>query len=148
MLLHAPVQRATAQAKRFGGLTDVSLETLQGFTDKNRFHRLETELFEICGLRTLQVQSQISRLYLFAPAHEHGALHRVIEFPNVPRPRVLVQNLQGELVEPIDLAAIARSVTLQKMHREGRKVFSPLPQRRNPNLNRIQPEQQVLAELS
>src|SRR5215470_1175980 len=82
MLLHAPIECAAAQPECFGSLADVSLEALQSFADKNRFHGLETELLEIGCLRTLQVQSEVGRLDFFAATHKYSPLHGVIEFTN------------------------------------------------------------------
>src|SRR5437762_6030488 len=105
MLLHAPVQRAAAQSEGFGGLANVSLKALQSFANEDRFHSLEAEFFQIGRLRTLHIQSQVCSLDLLAPTHEHGALYRVIEFPDVAGPRVLRQVLQREFFEALDLSA-------------------------------------------
>ena len=78
--------------------------------------------------------------------HQHAALDRVIELADVARPRMLEQRLQRRRFEAADVLAVALRVLPQEVRRERGNVLAPLAQRRQLDLDRVQPEQQVLPE--
>ena len=78
--------------------------------------------------------------------HQDGALDRVIELPDVARPRVIDERLQRGGIEAGDALSVALRVAVRKCLRERRDVLAPFAQRREPDFNRVESEQQVLPE--
>ena len=70
----------------------------------------------------------------------------MIQLADVARPGVLEQHLHGAALEAGQPLAIALRVLPEKVLREQRQVFAPVAQRRQADLDRVQPEQQVLPE--
>ena len=50
--------------------------------------------------------------------------------------------------KPHHLLAIAGAVAIEKVHCQQRNVFAPVAKRRQMNLDRVEPEEQVLAEVA
>ena len=59
---------------------------------------------------------------------------------------MLEQHLHGAALEAGQPLAVALRVLAQEVLREQRQVLAPIAQRRQPDLDGVQPEQQVLAE--
>ena len=79
MLLHPPIERATAEPQCFGSLAHIALKTLKSFANEKRLDGLEVEFLEIVGLRTLEIKPEVGRLNLVSVTHQHRAFKRVIE---------------------------------------------------------------------
>ena len=91
-------------------------------------------------------QPEIGRLDQRSGGHQHGALDRVIELADVAGPGVLEQHLHRAALEPGQPLAIALRVLPQEVLREQRQVLAAIAQRRQPDLDGVQAEQQVLPE--
>ncbi|OLB18888.1 MAG: hypothetical protein AUH12_01385 [Gemmatimonadetes bacterium 13_2_20CM_69_8] len=74
-------------------------------------------------------------------------LHQVRELAHVPRPAVRGEQLHGAGVEP-HRSPQAPGLPRREMLHQRRNVLGPLAQRRDVHRQHVQPEQQVLAELS
>src|SRR5215475_11629943 len=59
ILLHPPVQGASAQAERLGSLTHVAIATSQCLADENTLYRLQAHIFKRLGGSAGLVQAQI-----------------------------------------------------------------------------------------
>src|SRR5579862_595014 len=91
ILLHPPVECSATQPQSFRRLTHIALKTLQSFSDQNRFHRFQAEVFKILALWPQQVEPEVATLDFFASAHQDSALDRVIQLAYVSRPGILHQ---------------------------------------------------------
>src|SRR5688500_2281205 len=78
--------------------------------------------------------------------HEYRPLDRVIELADVAGPRMIEQGLERRAVEAAERLAVAGRVSLQEVHRELRDVLAPVTKRWQLDLDRVEAEEQVLAE--
>ena len=91
-------------------------------------------------------QAEIGRLDQRALRHQHRALDRVIELADVAGPGVLEQHLHRAALEAGEPLAVALRVLAEEVLRQQRQILAAVAQRRQPDLDRVQPEEQVLAE--
>src|SRR5260370_31722019 len=70
----------------------------------------------------------------------------MIEFANVPRPRMLMKRLNGSGVETRNIFAVTLRVTVEKMVRQEIDVLAAIAQGRDVDLDGIQAKEQVLTE--
>ena len=82
-----------------------------------------------------------------APASEdHRALDDVLQLADVSGPAIPAEHGHRRLVDPLDrLADLARVLARPVLGKE-RDVLGPLPQRRHPDREHVEPEEQVRAE--
>ena len=64
----------------------------------------------------------------------------------MPGQRVLQQHLHGAALEAGQPLAIALRVLPEEVLREQRQILAAIAQRRQPDFDRVQPEQQILTE--
>jgi hypothetical protein len=83
-------------------------------------------------------QPEILRTNEVSLRHEDGALDRMLELTDVPRPRVPEQGPYRIVGEALDCVSIARAMTFEEVQCERHDVFAPLSQRRQADLDRIQ----------
>src|SRR5690242_17374794 len=141
------VQRAAAQAEGFRGLTHVPLVARECLLDEESLHLVEREILESRRIRRARrAETQVAGAHELALREEDGALHRVIELADVPRPRMIEERLHRAEVEAGERLAIAIGVPAQEVHRELRDVLAPLAERRQVDLDRVETEEQVLTE--
>ena len=91
-------------------------------------------------------QAEIAALHLVALRHQHGALDGVVELADVAGPGVVEQQLHGRVVEAVEALAVALRVLRQEVTGQQRDVLAALAQRRHRDLDRVQPEEEVLPE--
>src|SRR5438093_1570739 len=144
--LESSIQRAAAQTERFGRLADVAVEARHRLLDQESLDVLEAHLLDARGRILVQPQAEIAGADRGGLRHQHAALDRVIELADVARPRMVEQRLQRRRLEAGDRLPVPLRVLLQEVRRQRRNVFTPLAQRRQGNLDRVQPEEQILAE--
>ena len=94
----------------------------------------------------VRAQAEVGRLDQRALRHQHRALDRVIELADVAGPAVLEQHLHRAALEPGEALPVALRVLAEEVLREQRQILAAIAQRRQPDLDRVQPEQQVLPE--
>ena len=70
----------------------------------------------------------------------------MIELADVARPAVLEQHLHRAALEAGEPLAVALRVLAEEVLREQRQILAAVAQRRQPDLDRVQAEQQVLPE--
>ena len=70
----------------------------------------------------------------------------MIHLAHVAGPAVIHQDLHGGRIDPGQGLSIALCVLAEEMFREQRNILAPIAQRRQVNLDRVQPEVEVLAE--
>src|SRR6185437_3073735 len=90
MRRHAPVERAAAQPECLRGVTDVAVESREGFLDERALGFVERQLLQ--SLRTARAaiaQCQIGLAHHVAAGEKHCALDRVLELADVARPRMV-----------------------------------------------------------
>ena len=82
-----------------------------------------------------------------APLDENDRqLNDVLQFPDVARIRVTLQNRAGPVGYGGDVTSVSFCVEAEKMQGEGQDVFFPLPQGRQVNGRNLQPVKQVFPE--
>ena len=72
----------------------------------------------------------------------------MVEFADVARPSVGAHRIERRGIEAGDRLAVAGDVRLQEMLGEQLDVLAAVAQRWEVNLDRVQPEEQILAEFS
>src|SRR5579872_5762421 len=143
--LKAPVQGRAAQAERLGGLADVAVESGHGLLDQEALDVLEAHVLEASARGVLAcAEPQIGRLDERPLCHQDGALDRMIELPDVSGPAVLEQRLHRAGLEAGQPFAIALRVLTKEMLREQRQILAAVAEGRQPDLDRVEPEEQVL----
>src|SRR5665213_2906627 len=147
MRRHAPVQRAAAQSKRLRRMTHIAVVPGQRLLDKRALRFVQREFFQSLHSRcTTIAQRKISRAHHVRGREENGALDCMLQLTNVTGPGVLHQRLHRGLIETGQLLVVTCGLAIEKMRSERRNVFSALAQRRQLQLDRVEPEQQILAE--
>src|SRR6266566_8487565 len=76
---------------------------------------------------------QIFEFDLATGGDNHGALDRILQLANVPRPVITDQSLDGGLGNPGNEAASSILVVLEKVYYQHMNVFAPFAQRRKVN---------------
>jgi hypothetical protein len=84
--------------------------------------------------------------YAVARRHQGGALDGVVELADVAGPRVGEQRLQRRRLEARRVLAVAPGMGAEKVLRQEGDVLPPVPQGRQPDFDRVESEEQVLAE--
>src|ERR1019366_10685119 len=88
------------------------------------------------------------RLDLTLLRHQNGALDNMIQLADVALPRIVEQQLHSRVIETADAFTIPLGVSGKKVRRQQGNIFAALAQRRNMDLNGVQPEQKVLPKSS
>ena len=91
---------------------------------------------------------QVGWLDLVAAAQQHGAFHGVFQFAHVAGPGILHHLLHGGRREAGHLLAIARAILTEKVRGQQRNVFAAVAQRGQMDLDGVEAEEQVLAEVA
>src|SRR5258706_3535506 len=144
--LKPSVQSAAAQPKSLCRLADVAVETGHGLLDQEAFDVLEAHVLDARRRLAIDPQPELGEPDHAALRHQDPALHRMIELTDVAGPRVIEQRLQRRRLEPGEVLAIALRVLPQEVRGQRRNVLTALAQRRQLDLDRVQPEEQVLPE--
>src|SRR5207249_3142235 len=144
--LKPSVQSATAKTQRLGGLADVAVESRHRLLDEEAFDVLEAHLFDARCRVAVDAQAQLAEPNRRRLRHQDAALGRVIQLADVARPRMIEQRLQRPRLEAGDVLPVPLRVLPEEVVGERGDVLAPLAKRRQLNLDRVQPEEQVLAE--
>src|SRR6266545_1714825 len=146
MALQAPVERAARQAEGLRGPAHVPVETGERLLDEEALDLFEAHVVEARLPFPPGPEPEVLGLHLGAVGHEHRPLDRVVELPHVPRPGVLGEASHGRGLEAGDALSIALGVLAEEVGGEEGNVLPPLAQGRDPDLDGVQAEEQVLAE--
>src|SRR6185437_12852076 len=106
----APIERASRQSEGLGRAADVPLVARERLLNEHFLNILERQIFEARRRRRPAAQAEVDDPHLVALRQQHGALHRVVQLANVPRPGVGEQRLDSAVVEPGERFAIALGV--------------------------------------
>ena len=126
------IQRAPVDAEHIRRPRPIASDRLKHVLDVAALHLLERrEIFEEAGrdvaARVLQQGGQILRSHDGAAAEQDDAFDGVLELPNVARPVVRQQHIQGAGRE-LDLSADALARRFQKCGDEERDVVPAFPE--------------------
>ncbi len=127
-------------------MADVAAVARQSLLDEKRLHLFDAHVFEARAAFTRGAQREVCRLDLGILRHEHSALHHVIQLADVALPGIVEQQLQRGVIEAADPLPVALRMRRQEMRRQQRNIFAAFAQRRQMNLNGVEPEQQILAK--
>src|SRR5205823_10830868 len=96
---------------------------------------------------TLSHQRRCVRgLNIRSPRHDHRALYKVSQFPNIAGPVVSRENIQGVMGNLPGAQSLLLDIYAEEVADQRRDVFPALPQRREIQLKHRQPEIQSLAK--
>ena len=143
--LQPAVERAARQAERAGGVADVAVARHR-LLDQERLDFLEAHVLEPRGRAAVDAQPEVAGADGRPLRHQHRALDGVIQLAHVARPAMVDQDLHRRGIEPGERLAIALRVLAQEVLGEQRDVLAPIAQRRQVDLDGVQPEEQVLPE--
>src|SRR5437588_8718279 len=87
-------------------------------------------------------------LDLFFATHNNSTLDRMIQFPDIAGPRILIQFADGIGRTSLDVLRITGRILVQEVRRKRHYILPPLTQGRDVDLHSIESEQKVLAEIS
>src|SRR5689334_19353638 len=141
MMLEPPVERASAQAERLGRLAHVPAVPLECLADQHALDLLERQVLEPSG-RAPAAEAEIGGTNQRAVGQEHGALQRMVQLAHVAGPRVALERMECLRLEPRERLAIPRSVAPEEVLGQGPDVALALTQRRQRDLDGVEPEQQ------
>src|SRR5690606_2734003 len=96
--------------------------------------------------RTAGAKREVARAHRISLREENRAFHGVIQLAYVARPDVVQHRLHPGAVETADLLAIAPRVTFEEPGGKERDVFTPLAERRERDLDGVEPEEEILAK--
>src|SRR5260370_2799050 len=83
---------------------------------------------------------------VFRITQYHGALDYILQFANVARPVVILEQFQGSLIDVFDFLTSRVCVTIDQIFDQQRNVVDALTQRWDLNRENIKPVDQVLSE--
>ena len=148
IFFHPPVEGPAAESEGFCRLAHVAVAAREGFADEDTLHRLEGHLFEGLGGDARGGEAEVGDFDDVFAGHEDGALDGVVELADVAGPGVVQHQLQRGGVDALHLLAIALRVAGEEMRGERRNIFAALAQRRQVNLDGIEAEEEVGAEIA
>src|SRR5580704_1350876 len=118
VFLQPAIESAAAQAERFACMAHISAEAGERFLDQHALHIFDAHFVEFQRSFARGPQSQVARTNLRAFRHQHSAFDGMVEFANVPWPRMVEQDLQRDRLETFELLAVALRRLPQKVVRE------------------------------
>src|SRR5260370_24941220 len=96
MFLQPAIHGAAAQSQSLGSLADVSFVPGKSPLNEISFNFVKTHLLQLGRAASdLCAQTEVCRANGRARREQNAAFHRMIEFANVARPRMLMQGLDG-----------------------------------------------------
>ena len=136
-------------AQKGRGPGRIAAELQHGAPDRRLFLRAQASLrdgvFQLDGLEN--IGGQVFRGDHRAPAQHKGMLKNIVQFPDIARKRMFVQDLEhlgGKARRlPPNLFAVRADIQIRK---EG-NIFPAFAQRRNGNAHDIEPEKEVMPKL-
>src|SRR6267378_2866160 len=147
MFLQPAIHGAAAQPQSLGCLAYIPFVAGESALDEIPLNFVEAHLLELGrAAGGLRAQTEVCCADGRAGRKEHAAFHRMIEFANVARPRMLVKSLDGGGVESGKFFAVTLRVTVEKMVRKEVDVLAAVTQRRDVDLDGIQAKEKVLSE--
>src|SRR5258708_39223985 len=147
MFLQAAVHGAAAQSQSLGCLADVSFVACKSTLNQIALNFVEAHLLQLsCSTSSLCAQTEVCRADGWAGRKEYAAFHGVIQFADVARPGMFMKRLDSRRVESGNIFTVALRVAVEKMVRKEINILAAVAQRRNVNLDGIQPKEKVLTE--
>src|SRR4029077_14964294 len=114
VFLQPAIHRASAESKGPGRLADVSVMARQSALYQVTLHFIEAHVLEPNGaVRGTGSEAKVSGTDKLPLREQHSALDRVIEFPNISRPRMVKEELRRTRIEARNAFAIALRVTTE-----------------------------------
>jgi len=141
------VERAAAQTERTGSTADVAFKLCHCFSDEERFHLLEAELFE-ARRRTPGTEAKGAGLDALILGEEDRPFNGMLQFTYVTRPVVFQHNPHGGSIEFAGGFAVLGGVVGEEEAGQGRDVFAPFAEWWQMDLNGVEAVEQVSAETS
>ena len=141
----AAIQGTAAEAERPGRFGHAAV-SCHSFADEKGLDVLEAHVLEALHAVRAAAEAEIARRHGRPRGHQHTALDRVLELAHVSRPWVAHQGIHRRGIEARQGLPVAAGVLLQKMGCQQRNVVAAIAQRREDDLDRVQPKQQVLAK--
>src|SRR5450756_1058762 len=127
-------------------MADIAIVTRHGLFDERRFDILEAHVLEarVGVARSLEAEIRVAEG--LALGHQYAALDRMVELTDVARPIVFDQQLECRRLVARETLAVVLAVNAQEVRGEQRDVLAALAQRREPDLDGVEAEEQVLPE--
>ena len=94
--LKTPIERAAAEAKRFGRLAHVAVEARHRLLDEEPFHFFEAHVFDARRLIAVDSQAELPEPDDRSLRHQHATLDGMIELADVARPGMVEQRLKKD----------------------------------------------------
>src|SRR5258708_39082396 len=147
MFLQPAVHGAAAQSQGLGCLADVSFVTRESALNQVALHFVEAHLLQLRrSTSSLCTQAEVCRADGWAGRKEYATFHGVVQFADVARPGMFMKRLDSRRVESGNIFTVALRVAVEKMVRKEINILAAVAQRRNVNLDGIQPKEKVLTE--
>src|SRR3989442_1742731 len=120
ILFQPSIKGAAAQAERFGGLHRVAVATCECLFDQIPLDLVQAHVLEARRGFAIGAQTEVGSLRGVALRHQHGALDRVVQFADVARPAVLLEQLQRRRFETGNRLAVTLRALAKKVGRQRR----------------------------
>src|SRR5262249_45979822 len=140
------VEGASAQAEGLCCFACVTVIAGQRFFDQKCLYFFQTHFFEITRFAAASRQTKIPCADLLILRHKYSALDDMIQFANVPGESMLQQTLSRAFIETSNVLTITLCVLTKKAGRQRHDVLASVTQGRQLDLNRIEPENEVLSK--
>src|SRR5262245_40423470 len=141
MMLKAAVEGAPAESQRLRSLADVAAVPLERLADEHAFDLLQRQVLESRG-GAAAPETQVGSVDSGTMRHQHGPLERMVELAHVARPGVALERLESIGLESGERLPVAGRVAAEEVLSERPDVVATLAERRQVNLDRVEPEQQ------
>ena len=143
MALHPPVECPAAHAEFAGRPAHIAPVPLERTADEITVRLVECHPLEAGGRLAFPVKRQVACPDPGSRGEENGPLDRVPELPHIARPAVPRQLPERLAVESLDLPPVPAALPLEEVAREKGDVLGPFPKGRKPDLDRVQPLEEV-----
>src|ERR1043165_4707487 len=145
--LEASVESGPAQAERLRRLADVAVEPRHRLLGREAFDVFEAHVFQASAAGVLAgAQPEVGGLDERPRSHQHGALDGMVEFADVARPIVFEERLHRAALETGQPFSVALRMLTKEVLREQGQILTAIAQGRQPDLDRVQAEEQILTE--
>ena len=94
------------------------------------------------------IQGKMANIHGLSFRQHGGALHGIFEFPDIPRPRILLERKQRLMRKPFHFLVESLGGGDEEQLREQNDIVPTLAQRGDMHVNDIQPVKKILAEFA
>src|SRR5215831_13733327 len=140
------IQRAAGNSEQLGRLADVSVALSERPLDQEALRLLERHLLEVARRLRAWAQRQIAGSQVVATGQERGSFHGVLQLPDIARPAVLQKRPQCLVGKSQPASPILARLAVENGARQRHDVVAPVAQRRQLELDGVEPVEQVLAK--